>query len=48
MYAWRNLQGQSIVAAFMNMRTHQSVKSEEKAPKKLTPNKATPTKLHSA
>lgn len=48
MYAWRNLQGQRIVAAFMNMRAQQAVKAEEKAPKKLTPTKATPTKLHSA
>lgn len=48
MYAWRNLQSKSIVAAFMNMRAQQSDKAEEKAPKKHYPTKATATKLHSA
>lgn len=53
MYAWRNLQSKSIVAAFMNMRAHPTHKTEENSPKrlsakKLTPTKATPTDSHSA
>ena len=47
MYAWRNLQGQNIVAAFMKLRAQQTNKFKEKASEKLSPTKASPTKLHS-
>lgn len=47
MYAWRNLQGKTIVAAVMKLRAQQTVEPNKEASKKLTPTKATSPKLHS-
>lgn len=47
MYAWRSLQGKSIVAAFLNLRAEQADQAKKIASKKTSPTKAIPPKLHS-